>query len=284
MTYDSMALFRSIAINKRKVFMLVGIVLFAWAGIVGPLPASETEPVSLAGSEGFKPRLGTYLYVAKWGQAKAFEATLTVQKIDNIYRILVDSRTTGVIDFIFKLRYRGEGHLSADDLAPLKTVTVERQRKKSKQTQISYLDDGGIEVVETRKKKKKKKPETKTRSVNPEKQVLEPFSAAFIARKFNWEVGETQQFEVFTGKREYLVTLFCQEKTIVEESGTKTAAWVIRPAVKNLSQPEKKSKITKTKIYISADANKDLLKLKSETKAGTVVLKMKKFIPQKSEL
>ena len=270
---------RFYGVKRFRIILLLVILLFTSTGITSALLASENEPVSLVGAEGFKPRLGTYFYVAKWERAKAFEAKLTVQKIENMYRIVVVSRTTGVVDFIFRIRYRGEGHISAEDLAPIQSVLTERKRKQSKQTQISYTEDGGIEVVQTRTKKKKK-PESRSHAIQPEERVLEPFSASFLARRFNWIEGETQQFEVLTGRRHYLVTLFCQEKTIVEEGGTKTDAWVIRPAVKNLSQPEKDSKVTKTKIYISADANKDLLKMKSETKAGTVTMKLKKFVPQ----
>ena len=242
-----------------------------------------SKSVSLTEAEGFEPRLGTYYYTARWDGTEAFEATVSVQKQDDLYRILVDSRTSGIIDFIFRIRYRGEGFLRSEDFAPLKTVITEEKRKRSKETQLYYLEDGGIEVVQT-STKKQAEPRTTSRTVRPETEVLEPFSATFLARGFDWQVGEVQQFEVFTGKDTYLVTLVCQEKTIVEESGTATDAWVIRPAVRNLSKPEKKSKITDVKLYISADPHKDLLKMKSKTKIGTIVLKMKQFVPQETEI
>lgn len=273
---------QSPALKKPTICLLLSIFLLIWVGITQSLIASHSEagrPVSLGGSEGFKPRLGMYFYTARWEGSKAFEATVTVQKIDDVYRILVDSQTTGIIDFIFRVRYRGEGHLRAEDFAPVKSVLTEQKRKRSKETQINYLDDGGIEVVQTRTKQKKK-PQTSSHTIQPETEVLEPFSAAFLARRFNWSEGETQQFEVITGNRTYLVTLVCQGQTLVAESGTKTKAWVIRPAVKNLSQPGKKSKITKTKLYVSADPHRELLKMRSETRAGTVILKMKNFVPQ----
>lgn len=268
--------------KKSGILFLIASLLFVFTGISNTLIASEadsTRSVTLQAAEGFKPRLGTYYYLARWEGAKAFEATVLVQRMDDIYRIVVDSRTTGTVDWIFKVRYRGEGHIRAEDFAPVKSVLTEEKRKRSKETQINYLDDGGIEVVQTRTKKKEK-PKTRAHTILPEKRVLEPFSAAFLARRFDWSEGEIQQFEVITGNRTYLVTLVCQGKTIVEESGKKFEAWVIRPAVKNLSKPKKKSKITKTKLYVSADPHKELLKMKSETKAGTVVLKLKSFVPQ----
>ena len=273
-------------LKKSGILFLITSLLFVFTGISSTLIASETDstrPVTLQNAEGFKPRLGTYFYLARWEGAAAFEATVLVQRMDDIYRIVVDSRTTGPVDWIFKVRYRGEGHIRADDFAPVKSVLTEEKRKRSKETQINYLDDGGIEVVQTRTKKKEK-PKTRARTIQPEKRVLEPFSAAFLARRFDWSEGEIQQFEVITGNRTYLVTLVCQGKTIVEESGTRTEAWVIRPAVKNLSKPKKKSKITKTKLYVSADPQKELLKMKSETKGGTVVLKMKNFIPHEPDV
>ena len=274
------------ALKKSGILFLIASLLFVFTGISNPLIASQadsTRPVTLQDSEGFKPRLGTYFYLARWEGAEAFEATVLVQKMDDVYRVVVDSRTTGPVDWIFKIRYRGEGHIRSEDFAPVKSVLTEEKRKRSKETQINYLDDGGIEVVQTRTKKKEK-PRTRARTIQPEKRVLEPFSAAFLARRFDWSEGEIQQFEVITGNRTYLVTLVCQGKTIVEESGKKFDAWVIRPAVKNLTKPKKKSKITKTKLYVSADPHKELLKMKSETKAGTVVLKMKSFVPEEPDV
>jgi hypothetical protein len=265
-------------------------VLFAWlvalwaTGAGLPTAAAldtvtrTSKAVSLAGAEGFEPRLGTYYYTARWEGTEAFEATIEVQREDDLYRILVDSRTTGIIDFIFRIRYRGEGFLHSEDFAPLKTVITEEKRHRLKETQLYYLEDGAIEVVQTRTKKETE-PRVTSHTVRPETEVLEPFSATFLARRFDWQEGEIQQFEVFTGKDTYLVTLVCQAKTIVEESGTATEAWVIRPAVRNLAKPEKKSKITDVKLYISADPYKDLLKMKSKTKAGTIILKMKQFLP-----
>jgi hypothetical protein len=266
-------------------FLAVGLLLGSDLGALSPsfvLAAPRAnKSVSLFEAEGFEPRLGTYFYTARWEGSKVFEATVTVQKEDDLYRVLVDSRTTGVIDFIFKIRYRGEGYIRSEDFAPVKTTMSEKKRKRSKETNIYYREDGGIEIVQTRTKSENE-PRTSSHTLRPETVVLEPFSATFLARGFDWSEGEIQQFEVIAGKDLYLVTLICEEKTFVEESGTQTDAWVIRPAVSNLSRPEKKSKITKAKIYLSADPHKDLLKMKTETKAGVVILKMKDFVTQEN--
>ena len=100
-----------------------------------------------------------------------------------------------------------------------------------------------------------------------------------MARSLEWEIGESERFEVFTGKCRYMVKLNCQEKTHINAPGKQRDAWVITSAVKNMDKPHRKSKIGETIILLSADKAKEVLFIKSNTKYGKVTAAIMKFEP-----
>ena len=231
-----------------------------------------------AGTSNFQPRLGTYYYKIKWGNLKAAEAKISMQAEGDYYRIIADAKPTEFIDNIYRIRYRGEGVINAEDYTAVESVFEDRTRSREIRTEIHYRDSGEIESV-TVKKKKKKPPITKVRKFEPEGEVLDAFSAVFLALSFDWHVGLSEQFEVFTGKKSYLVTLVCVGTTEVEHREKGVACWVIVPTVVDTSKPDKKPRFTKTKIYLSADPSRAVLKVKTKAGIGTVRAKLKGFEP-----
>lgn len=242
-------------------------------GFIVPLPEGK--------SEGFQPRLGSYYYTIEWGDIRAATATVSVKRDGDYYRIVGDTKTTKIIDQIFRIRYRGEGIIRSKDYSPVETVLDSRKRSSRKRTEIRFLENGDIEVAIT-KTKGKKDPTTQIRKVQPDSFVLEPFSAIFLARGFNWSKGETQRFEIITGKKKYLITLACLGKGVVSQGDKKIEAWIIQPIITRLDKPDKSSKNKGIRLYLSTDHSRDLLKIKTKTVVGTVALKLIRFEPQGS--
>jgi len=273
---------------RRPKYLLAGLILLTVTG-VGCLSAfsgtKSTAGNTLAYSiapqraDDFKPRLGTYFYNVKWLGIRAADATVTVAQDGEYYRIVADTATSRLIDQILKLRYRFEGLIRSQDYMPIETVFDFRKRSRHRHTKIRYLNDGKIEVTET-KTKKKQEPRTEIKKIQPEGFVLEPFSASFLARGFNWRKGEVQQLEVITGKKRYLVTLTCLDKVQVADGHAQIEAWIIRPTVKNLNKPKSKPRHRSTRIYLSTDESRDLLKMKSRTLVGPVKLELERFVAQ----
>lgn len=273
---------------RRPKHLLANLIILTVTGVCCLSAFSDTRSttgntlaysISPQAAEGFEPRLGTFFYSVKWLGIRVADATVTVARDGEYYRIVADTETTRPIDQILKLRYRGEGIIRSADYMPVLTVLDFRKRSRQKHTEIRYLDDGEIEIVET-KTKKKQEPRTEIKKIQPEGFVLEPFSAIFLARRFNWRKGEVQHFKVITGKKRYLVTLICLDKGRVTEGDAQIEAWIIRPIVKDLSKPKSKPKYSTTKIYLSADKSRDLLKMKSRTLIGTVKIKLERFVAQ----
>jgi hypothetical protein len=174
------------------------------------------------------------------------------------------------------------GRISSEDLAPVRSYTKEVTSSYKKETTVKFRDDGSIESVQV-KAKEGKKPKTKTREIENSGNILDPFSALFLARHLEWKAGQAESFEVFKGRQRYLVKLNCQGMVKIKVSGKERSAWVITSRVKNIDKPEKKPGMGKTVIFISADEAKEVLFIKSETKFGKITAVLDKFVPAKTK-
>jgi Protein of unknown function (DUF3108) len=226
----------------------------------------------------FNPRLGTFYYIIDWGDSKAADATVTIERDGDYFRMVADEETTKFLDRIYRIKYRGETVIRAHDLSPMQTVINAQKGKRKKVQEIRYRADGGVETVVT-----KTKPgtplEIEAYLINKETFAIDMFAAIFLARSFEWQVNESQQFEVFTENKLYLLTMDCIGKSIFESGDIKTPAWVIRPGVLKLNDPKAKTKHGKARVYLSADDSRDLLKIKTNIGFGTVKMKLIKYEP-----
>ncbi len=80
----------------------------------------------------------------------------------------------------------------------------------------------------------------------------------------------TEQFEVFTGRKTYIVTLNCLETIRFNKNDIEIDAWVIAPAAIDPNKPDQKPRLTSTRIFLSADNSKDILQIKTKTGFGTI--------------
>lgn len=241
------------------------------------LPMDITDQTN-EGEYAFHPRTGTFLYSVKWEKTPAADIIMTVSKQRDHYRIVADSMVTKAVDFIYRLRYRGEGTVTEDDFSSVQTVLTEHKGSESKTTKIDYHEDGDIETKIT-SQNKEETPETSIKKFRPEREVLDIFSAVFLSRSVDWRVGLSEQFEVFTGRKTYIVTLNCLEKSLFKKDDFEIDAWVIGPTAVDSNKPSQKPRLTTTRIYLSADSSKDILRIKTKTGFGTIEVLLTDFVP-----
>lgn len=224
----------------------------------------------------FNPRIGTFYYVIKWGSSKASDARVTIEREGEFYRMIADQEATPFIDRIYRIRYSGETLIQAEDLIPKKTVIKGEFGKRTRVDEIHYGEEGDIEAVVT-KSKPKSAPERQVYEIKSETFAIDVFAAVFLARSFDWQEGESQQIEIFTGDKHHLITLDCLGQGIFEEGDIRTLAWVIRPGAHNLDNPKAKKIYSKTRIYLSADESRDLLKIKTTLGFGTIKMTLVEY-------
>lgn len=229
----------------------------------------------------FQPQSGTYHYKVAWNKVNVGDARISVYQEDDQYKIEVHAETGKKLDRIYKIRYRGESRISDDPLSPIEATIHERVKSTKKDTVIEFQENGTIKSTETKTKKGKPAKETE-REIQTENFTLDPFSAAFLVRRLDWEAGMEEIFDVFTGKDQFLLELKCIQKTTIEIAGKKREAWEIMPALTNLDtkeQAKEDKQMNDMWIYVSADEAKEMLKIKVALKIGSFRIVLEKFEP-----
>lgn len=232
----------------------------------------------------FKPRLGKYHYKVELNNMDIGQATILINRDRDLYKIFVEGNSVGLADKIFRLRYHSEAILQAEPLTPVETKINQQYRSNRKETVIKFRDDGTIKAVETRWKKGKQV-ECDVRELQAERFTLDPFTAAYLVRGFDWEAGAQKIFVVYSGKNQYELKLECENIFDMDVEEEKRKAWVISATVRNLDPEkqreamEKKKTVTASRIYVSADKLKDVLKIEASHKMGEFTALMVDFNP-----
>ena len=233
-----------------------------------------TTPVYRPDFSEYTPKLGTYKYTVGWEGIPAAECSVSMERLeDGNYQIVAAARTYSFIDLFYKLRYHAEGLLSGTALMPIRSSTQETENSRVKRTEITFHPDGTIESV---RQMKGKSPETL--SFKPENFTLDPFAAAFIARGVDWKVGETRQFDTFNGKSRYLISLTATGLEKLRHDGVIRDVWVIVPKVKTVGKEGVERKLRSAKIYLSADSNREIIKIVSSVFIGSVRAELDSFV------
>jgi hypothetical protein len=222
----------------------------------------------------FAPQLGTYTFKVGWQGIPAATLTLTTEQQGLYYRVSAAARTYSGIEVFYKLRYRAEGLISALDFSPVRANFFQSENSKERFTEISFLEDNQVHAVLSGSKRK-----TEVLQFPPFNQMLEPFSAAFLARSLDWAPGVSRSFDIFVGKTRYLITLECVELSSLRVNGEERPVWVIEPRVLNLTSMKNNDKLRKAQIFVTADSRREVLRISSEVFIGSVAAWLDSFQP-----
>jgi hypothetical protein len=271
-TYFSMSVMASLFITGAAWFMPVN--AFGTNG--------DDNISSLSIDPDFRPRLGKYFYNVNFNSVNIGNANITIDRDGDLYKVQVNAQSVGMVDSLYRLRYRGEATMGTDPLSSVETKMQQEVRSTEKETTIKFQDNGAIKTVE----KKSENGNTVTydvRKVQTERFTIDPFSATYLVRGLDWKVGVEKVFDVYPGRYQYELRLKCESLVTIDINGEKRKAWVIIPKVTNLD-PEKRAEALKkkpisTKIYVSADEFKDVLKIEASHTLGNFRVLMVRFDP-----
>jgi hypothetical protein len=230
----------------------------------------------------FKPRSGIYYYTVAFNEVRIGTASMAIDNGSDQYKVQVHAQTTGMVDHIYRLRYQGEAIMGIDPVSPLTIKMQQDVRSTEKITSISFQNNGAIKTTETESKNGNTADYT-VRNVQTEKFTVDPFSASYLVRGLDWEVGTEKVFNVYPGKYQYELKLKCIGRETIDIAGEKRDAWVIVPQVTNLD-PEKRAEAAKKKqanikIYVSADGLRDVLKIEASHTLGQFLARLDRFEP-----
>jgi len=262
---------------QQKLIKLIFLISLSFTNVISAQEISAdlvniSTPVYTANTSSYAPALGKYTYQVGWQGIPAAECTVEVQREGLFYHITAGAKTNKGIDLFYKLRYHAEGVMSAVDYRPKKTSVMQTENSRQKITEVTYLDSGLVKSYRINPKGKEDR-----LVFQPKNFMLEPFSAAFLARSLDWQKGVSREFDTFNGKSRYLLKLTAKDRITMKVNGKPRDVWVIVPEVNNLTNPKKNKKLRSAEIYVSADENKEILQIKSEVFIGSVYATLKNF-------
>ncbi len=266
----------------RILFCLIlpAFIVFGGLNANADVPPGQDDQAARTGVE-FQPRLGEYRYEITWGNSRVATVSVSVQREGDHYVLKTHQQTTDFIDRVYRVRYRGEAHIKVEDLSPTRSV-IEEQIKKRKKVQKAEYDTqtGAVTVEEQHSAKDAPTAQPNAYELNSGGDVVDVFSATFLARSFDWDVGERHEFMVFAGEKQYQVTLDCIVKSSYEFEGETFPVWVIKPGIRKTTKAEPYGIHEKTRIYLVADESKDIVKIESQPGIGTVKLRLIEYTPK----
>ena len=265
---------------EMVVLLAMLLLMIGLRGFAAEHPEHNAELAVRTGVE-FQPRLGEYHYHIKWARQRVAKGIITVRKDDEHYILTADKRTTKFIDRIYRVRYRGETRISAAALTPSKSVIEEEIKKRKKVQEATYDSASGtVSVAETRTKGDPARTETKTYDIASDEGILDAFTAIFLARSFDWSIGERHSFLVFIGQKQHAVTMDCIGRSSFAIEGRTIPVWVILPRIRETTEAEPSAVSQKTRVFIAADDSRDIVKIETEPGIGTVTLELVRYRQQ----
>ncbi|HQP30732.1 MAG TPA: DUF3108 domain-containing protein, partial [Deltaproteobacteria bacterium] len=180
----------------------------------------------------FEPVLGTYSYLVDFNNMRIGTIELAIERENDLYKVHVFAKTVNMFDRLYKIRYRGEAVIDSSPFTPVQTTVQQQVKSRERATTTTFQPGGTIKTLE--RKSDEGEVEYETRSIQPERFMLDPFSATYLVRGFDWKVGMERVFDVFPGKGQYEMRLKCERLVMLDVGGFRRSAWVITPKAVNL--------------------------------------------------
>lgn len=244
---------------------------------ISPHLVKVTTPLYKPDTRSFKPKLGKYEYTVSWQGIPAASCTLTVSESDGQYHIDAAARTYSGVDLLYRLRYEAKGTLDQEDLRPRSLIINHDENSRHKNIDIKFPESSG--AITAVRSKSPEDPDKKHVAFTPDNFTLDPIGAAFLARSLPWELGQSRDFDVFNGKSRYLITLTAVRRATISFQGEQRKVFLISPRVRNLTTTKPRAKLREAFIYVSDDADREVLKIESSVFIGTVLTELDSFTP-----
>jgi len=275
----------SSAVSTIRSLVLIAAIVFltqelTTADEIPPEKVEIVTPVYAPEPGFFEPKFGKYTYSVSWQGIPAGTLEMNLERKDEHYRVSASARTNRFVSMFYKLRFTTEAMVSATTLHPKTSVYNNRENDRSENTKINFLPDGEIHSVHEDRRGRKNE-----LRFEPNNFTLDPFSAVFLALSLRWEVGDTRQFDTFTGRGRYLIELTAIEKTSIQVQGSWREALVISPRVRNLVDTDSfddDDRLHDARIYVSTEPSREILRITSDVFVGTVNTRMVSFTPSES--
>lgn len=222
---------------------------------------------------------GRYSYEVAWQGIRVADAEIIVHdrmddKVGHTYRVQAIARTRKGIDLLYSLHHRSESVFGLETLKPLRFRSEQNEKRRQSWREVIFEDDGKVVARSSNTRQ-----EISDYEFYPQNQMLDPITAAFLARGLPIEVGHKVDFDVFNGKHRFLITFEIEARETLNLQGVPRAAFRVKPNVRRLTEQGVEKKLRSATIWISDDSAREILRIRSEVFVGAVSLDLTGFTP-----
>jgi Protein of unknown function (DUF3108) len=186
-----------------------------------------------------------------------------------VYRVQVEAKSSGMLDFIWKMRDTITSTFDAKALSPARFTFSQRENSKVIDTE-ARLDHTRKRWAVNRQQAGKRPNIYEFDAQN----TLDPITAVYLARSVDFKVGDRLYFRIFGGRYQYLLELLVEKKEPIELAAGKIEAYRIVPRIQNLTKNGYAERLNEATIWISADERRLPVRLSSKIAFGSVHLEL----------
>jgi len=223
----------------------------------------------------FKPLPGSYYYDVYLNGVRIGKATTEVKRAGNQFNLQFAAKIRGIIGSFYTIKYRVQVAMTADPIQPVHVVIEEQTGSKNKTIVMEFPEPNRVTAVQL-EAKDGKKPKRTEKDFTSASFVLDPFSTAVLLRSLKWQIGATEIFDIFTGRKEYELKLFCRGETKLEIDGRMRDAWEIVLQTRSLKEP-REIKLSGFVICLAKDSSREILEITGSSKYGRIGIYMRKY-------
>jgi len=212
-------------------------------------------------------------YRFTWSAIPVGAVTMSARTTDatdagRVLEVGLRGRTNPFVDLFWRYRLDAEGTIRLDPFSPGEFESEESEQGKRKVTRIRFDRD---ERVHTYRRKGDRVTEYDFLAPN----THDMLSAVFLFLNLDYHTGDEFRVDALTGTARYLVTVRVEGREEIEVGGRNTPAVRLWVTTSELTDPdEDEANHRGTKIWVSDDRPRRLLKARSSTFIGAVTLEL----------
>ncbi len=209
---------------------------------------------------------GPFDYRLAWNGIPAGSATISVSSSNragqSVYAVNAVARTSWLVDLLWSLRARAESTFTVTELAPLGFRYDREVNAEHSITDVTF-NPAAAEATGRRYRA------SGTTVVDVHEPVVDPITAIFRALAEPLYVGDTLQYEIFTGEARYRVQLVISGEDVLSVAAGSFRAWRIEPRVWKLGTGVD-TRLRHATLWVSEGPERMLLRIRSEVFIGAV--------------
>jgi hypothetical protein len=222
---------------------------------------------------------GIYSYDVSWQGIPVGSATVavtdTIRDGAKVCKVTTYAKSAKIISLFYKLRFKGESIFDSVSLKPILFYADQRDRSMERYQEVVFDRNGLIKSIYKKNGKLREKHEFYSENL-----TLDPITAAFVARSLPLEVGLKREFDIFNGSHRYLITFDVSGRESISIAGRQRDAFRVVPTIEKLTDTKGEDRFKSAAIWISADDQRDVLKMDSKVYFGSIRARMTSFTPE----